>query len=180
MRQASERVQFPMKRNWPGSEAHLPLFTSKEELLLFPTLGDGYVEILKRPHIGRRLVEVLSLLAQEIEVPAVFFCAAGKDRTGLVAAAILSSIGVPDETVMDDYARSADSLGALYTAWAREPNSTIEQTLQTYPHVMWSPREAMATLLAKVSQDYGSMRRYLKAQGAHASLFEALELRLLA
>jgi protein-tyrosine phosphatase len=37
------------------------------------------------------------------EVPLVFNCAAGKDRAGTAAALILSALGVPRETVVDDY-----------------------------------------------------------------------------
>ncbi|PHR62222.1 MAG: hypothetical protein COA43_00865 [Robiginitomaculum sp.] len=36
-------------------------------------------------------------------LPLVFNCSAGKDRTGLAAALILSALGVPYETVMEDY-----------------------------------------------------------------------------
>ena len=37
------------------------------------------------------------------EVPLVVNCAAGKDRAGTAAALILSALGVPRETVVDDY-----------------------------------------------------------------------------
>ncbi len=180
LRHTTEREQFRMTRTWPGVEVHLPLFRTDDTLRQFPTLGEGYADALNRPHVGRRLVEVLSLLAHEAELPALFFCSAGKDRTGLVAAAILSSLGVPDEAVADDYARSADSLDTMYAFWARRPNSAIEETVRTFPHVMGAPGAAMTHLLATVRQDFGSMRGYLTAQGAHPSLFEALESRLLA
>lgn len=179
LRHAPERERFPMRRTWPGRNVHLPLSRPDDTLHQFPTLGDGYVDVLARPPVGRRLVEVLSLLAQEVEVPAVFFCSAGKDRTGLVAAAILGSLGVSDEAVADDYARSAESLETMYAFWARRPNSAIEEALRTHPHVMGTPRNAMTTLLTKVRQDFGSMRGYLTAQGAQPSLFEGLESRLL-
>ncbi len=179
LRHATEREQFPLARPWPGRDVHLPLFRPGETLHQFPTLGEGYVDAFRRPQVGRRLVEVLSLLAQEVEVPALFICAVGKDRTGLVAAAILSSLGVPDEAVADDYARSAESLDAMYAFWARRPNSAIEETVRTFPHVMGAPRDAMVELLTKVRQDFGSMRAYLTAQGAQPSLFEGLESRLL-
>ena len=122
---------------------------------------------------------MLSLLAQEVEVPAVFYCGAGKDRTGLAAAAILSSLGVPDEAVADDYARSADSLDSMFAAWAKRPNSTAQETARNYPHVVGAPRNAMTQMLEKVREDFGSMRGYLTAQGADPSLFEGLESRLL-
>ena len=43
-------------------------------------------------------------------MPAVFFCNAGKDRTGAVAAMVLGLLGVDDETVAADYARTQEVL----------------------------------------------------------------------
>ena len=37
------------------------------------------------------------------EVPLAFNCSAGKDRAGTAAALILSALGVPRETVVEDY-----------------------------------------------------------------------------
>jgi hypothetical protein len=39
-------------------------------------------------------------------VPALFHCAAGRDRTGVVAAVILSLLGVGDAAIVDDYLES--------------------------------------------------------------------------
>jgi protein-tyrosine phosphatase len=46
--------------------------------------------------------ELFSRLAAG-EIPLVFNCSAGKDRAGTAAAVILSSLGVPRETVVEDY-----------------------------------------------------------------------------
>ncbi|MCK9468918.1 MAG: tyrosine-protein phosphatase [Porticoccaceae bacterium] len=52
--------------------------------------------------LHNRLVGLFELLANN-EVPLVFHCAAGKDRTGLSAALILHCLGVPRETIYRDY-----------------------------------------------------------------------------
>jgi protein-tyrosine phosphatase len=44
-------------------------------------------------------------------------CQVGKDRTGLVAALILSALGVRPEDVAADYGLSAERLGPLYERW---------------------------------------------------------------
>jgi protein-tyrosine phosphatase len=46
---------------------------------------------------------LLTYLAQDDALPALFHCAAGKDRTGIAAALLLSVLGVDDETILDDY-----------------------------------------------------------------------------
>lgn len=40
----------------------------------------------------------------ERELPLLFHCAAGKDRTGFCAGVVLSLLGVPEETVLDEFA----------------------------------------------------------------------------
>lgn len=42
--------------------------------------------------------------------PILIHCAAGKDRTGTLAAVILSALGVPFETVMDDYMMTMEAV----------------------------------------------------------------------
>ena len=55
--------------------------------------------------------EYMQELLQADNYPTVFHCTAGKDRTGLAAALVLSAVGVPRETVMQDYLATN-----LYTA----------------------------------------------------------------
>jgi len=45
--------------------------------------------------------------------PVLFHCAAGKDRTGVVAALLLSVLGVPDDDIVEDYMLSAASVGPV-------------------------------------------------------------------
>jgi len=54
-------------------------------------------------------------------------CQAGRDRTGIVAAAILTLAGVSDEAIVADYAASATSLGPLYEQWAADAMDTSER-----------------------------------------------------
>ncbi len=48
----------------------------------------------------------INLLQQEKDIPLVFHCTAGKDRTGFAAALILSALGVSRETIMQDFLMS--------------------------------------------------------------------------
>jgi protein-tyrosine phosphatase len=52
-----------------------------------------------------RFRSVFSRLAQD-DTPLLFNCSAGKDRTGITAALILLALGVPRQTVIEDYAMS--------------------------------------------------------------------------
>src|SRR5579884_1168464 len=53
---------------------------------------------------------VLELLSEPSNLPAVFHCSVGKDRTGVLAAIVLGFLGVPDELIIEDYALSSAAM----------------------------------------------------------------------
>ena len=73
-----------------------------------------------------RLVEVVRALLEPGGTPAVIGCAAGKDRTGVTIALLLSAVGVPREVVVEDYTLTREHFAAAIddphlTDWRREP-----------------------------------------------------------
>jgi protein-tyrosine phosphatase len=58
-------------------------------------------------------------LADPTNLPALFHCTAGKDRAGFAAAALLLALGVPRETVMQDYllSNAASESSTRRTLW---------------------------------------------------------------
>lgn len=60
----------------------------------------SYREMALHP---QAFVTAFQLLLDEENTPLFFHCTAGKDRTGVCAAYILRVLGVPVETVMEDY-----------------------------------------------------------------------------
>lgn len=70
----------------------------------------------------------------------MYFCTAGKDRTGVVSAMILKRLGFSDEVIIDDYMKSKDNLIDMLTTYANtHPEVDIEIII---PH-----RENMERLL---------------------------------
>jgi protein-tyrosine phosphatase len=64
--------------------------------------GDRYLELLED---AQSCFEGLfNTLADEASYPAAYYCAAGKDRTGMVSAVLLRLLGVPDAQIIADYA----------------------------------------------------------------------------
>jgi protein tyrosine/serine phosphatase len=62
----------------------------------------AYFEILKNAPPSYRTI--LLHLANEPEKPLIVHCTAGKDRTGVICALVLSLCGVDDEVVAYEYA----------------------------------------------------------------------------
>ncbi len=57
----------------------------------------------------------------------MYFCTAGKDRTGVVSALILKRLGCSDQVIIDDYMASKDNLMDMLTAYAAaHPEVDIE------------------------------------------------------
>ena len=51
----------------------------------------------------KKAMEVLTSTVSQEEGPALIFCSAGKDRTGLVSALVLATAGVSDADIVADY-----------------------------------------------------------------------------
>ena len=50
----------------------------------------------------------------------LFFCTAGKDRTGVVSAILLKRLGADDRTIIADYMASKENLLGFLEAYLRE------------------------------------------------------------
>jgi protein-tyrosine phosphatase len=121
----------------------------------------GYLEMLEhaKPSIGR----VFRALVEEEPYGAVFHCTGGKDRTGITAALILHTLGVPDETIAADYA-----LTSRYLTFSDERRKTMEEFFGiTFPTTAFaSDPETILETLGGVAERYGSVARYLEEECA--------------
>ena len=50
----------------------------------------------------------------------MYFCTAGKDRTGVVSALLLKRLGVSETVIVDDYMKSRENLMDTLTAYVKE------------------------------------------------------------
>ncbi|MFV0524680.1 MAG: tyrosine-protein phosphatase [Acidimicrobiales bacterium] len=123
------------------------------------------------PQLSQALADVAEALAAERSV--VFHCFAGKDRTGVLAALILSGIGASDDVVTVDFARSAEPMVAM-AAWLAEAYGiTAADKMAEFglapemADVLFSARPAtMAGLLADLADAHGSVAGYIDTIGA--------------
>jgi protein-tyrosine phosphatase len=67
------------------------------------------------------LTEALTTVADPKNRPLVFHCAAGKDRTGVLAALILDILGVEHSVIVDDYAITATRMELILERLRRDP-----------------------------------------------------------
>jgi protein-tyrosine phosphatase len=171
---------------WAGRWLHVPLRPavtdwaaySKAQLEAPDFATMHYLETAE--HGRAPLRTVIETIAEPARLPAVFHCAAGKDRTGIVAGLILTLLGVPAELVADDYALSdvatqrweasiaAGGHDDTQTAWAHVP-----------PAMLTADRETMTAFLARIMRAYGTPDQFATATGITSSTLRGLRDNLL-
>jgi hypothetical protein len=67
------------------------------------------------------LARAITVLAEPDRLPAVFHCAAGKDRTGVLAALVLDLVGVGREVIVADYVLTAERMPLIMERYAKDP-----------------------------------------------------------
>jgi protein tyrosine/serine phosphatase len=105
----------------------------------------------------------------------LFFCKAGKDRTGLVAALLLLLLGATPDAVLDDYVRSDAYHMVALAGLENDPNVTgLNRAVFER-----APRAAMAHALEFLDAEAGGVQAYLERAGLGANEQNALRHALL-
>jgi protein-tyrosine phosphatase len=159
---------------------HMPLFgdhsRSQRSSVKDVALGKLYLGMVE--HAAPRLAAVIEQIASN-EAPSVFHCSAGKDRTGVISALLLGTLGVPDDTIVADYAATRDGLDGIVAKLSRS-KGYADMWKELPPQTLHAHPETMSDFLAELRGRYGSVRDCVRAIGVDESALERLEARMLA
>ena len=126
---------------------------------------------------GPPIAEVIRLLATA-ESPAVFHCAAGKDRTGVISAVLLTLLGVPRETIVADYAFSRQNIDRINERL--DSSDTYKNLMHTMPDDAYdADPAAMESFLNRVDDAHGGVEAWAESVGIDRSIRSRLEEKLL-
>lgn len=125
----------------------------------------------KKLYSHRAIYKKMLMRLIDQQTPLVFHCAAGKDRTGVAAALILSLLGVNNEVIIDDYlltqSATENLLKSFHAGGATGPkgNSDFQHKLASYPRALVQPVfdadvSYINTLLTYVTEQYGGFTEY--------------------
>ncbi len=169
----------------PGSAAQRPVVhrpmirTTWDRALLDPAqpteefLRDRYRDMLCEG--AGTIREVIELLASDDGLPAVFYCAAGKDRTGVMAAVLHDVLGVDHDTIARDYHLSKERVDRIRA----RAHAHAEATMVAQPEAfMQAPAGAMSLLLTWLARAHGGAEGYLLSVGVTPEVIAALRARL--
>jgi protein-tyrosine phosphatase len=153
---------------------HLPLIDDATAPILnqAPTMPERYVLMLERRQVG--MGAIFDAIAAA-DGPVLFHCFAGKDRTGLVAAMMLSIAGVEPEAIGADYAETDLQLAGRYEEWLAKASP---ERVESMRNELRCPPEWILSTLAHVDQRWGGVEGYLEAAGLPSSTIARLQSKL--
>ena len=121
-----------------------------------------------------RVVEVMRILMAPARQPALFHCAAGKDRTGVIAALLLETLGVTRAEVLADYALTVHGIAPiierLMDAGPYQAQLAGTTTTDHHPRV-----EVMSAFLTWLDENWGGATGWLLKHGVTAAELGAYE-----
>ncbi len=171
----SDRVAY-VRHNLTGDDWRSNASDSIPDLDQAHRMALNYVRNLDTRQASYR--EALATLASPGALPAIFHCAAGKDRTGRIAALVLGNAGVDGETIVEDYALSARY---RFQAYLADPSNQpdvprdVETRVsgQEYQGIV-SPPQTMRLVLKHLNDRYGGVPGYMRAIGLTDDQIESL------
>jgi protein-tyrosine phosphatase len=99
--------------------------------------------------------DFFSVLSESENLPLVFHCAGGKDRTGLAAALFLLALGVPRDIINADYVLTAECLKIDPNTGIRKENvSDVDPVLNITPFYL-------DCSMRVIDEQFGGLDRYL-------------------
>ena len=118
--------------------------------------------------------DILTTLSEPDALPAIYHCAGGKDRTGIISAILLANAGVPYDTIANDYALSARYLMERYFDDEARPGETPENFTWREYQVKFCPPESMLMTLSYLDKVYGGVPAYMRVIGLDSRQIDRL------
>jgi protein-tyrosine phosphatase len=189
LRREEESTEAPSRLPAVNAPAilQLPIGPQRKDSKLYEYLWSGEAtqeqlrDVMK--HIYREFAiryapqyaEFMGRVARADQLPLLFHCAAGKDRTGLAAAIILEALGVPREAIFEDYA-----LTNQYTKRNLIEKYPELKSPELFHTMMAANPDYLLASYEAVDEAFGSFDRYLTdALGVTPKVREELRLMLL-
>jgi len=134
---------------------------SQERVFAFSESGnlETLMEYMNEALVGdrkcvERYREFFRIIQKENDVPVMFHCSAGKDRTGMAAALILYALGVEEDVIMQDYMMSKDFLKDKYSP-------IVNKYPKTAPMFTAKP-EYLQAGINLIKKEFNSVENYLE------------------
>ncbi|MTE13227.1 tyrosine-protein phosphatase [Nocardia aurantiaca] len=115
---------------------------------------------------GEHIVEAVRLIIDPDRHSVLFHCAAGKDRTGVLAAVLLDAVGVPAEAIAHDYALTNERMQRVRDRLDALPS--YEGLPRTDTGILAVSPDVMLGFLKNLYAEHGGAAEWLLANGLSA------------
>jgi protein-tyrosine phosphatase len=162
----------------------IPMFLKGDFSQVPPNLLERVNRLLVS-EFSQQYAALLRALLNRENLPLVFHCTQGKDRAGFGAAIVLSALGIPWETVVEDYLLSNEYrkeendklLGMVQRFAASQGRPGTEQiAFERVEGLLYVKEESLHAAYAEILERHGSVEGYL-IHGLGASERELMQLR---
>jgi len=114
---------------------------------------------------GTSFAAAARALSKPDALPALFFCSAGKGRTGLLAALLLGAVGVADHDIVADYNATERNLQGAFRSAIDARASAAGISEQELAVMFAAPAALMTEILAWLRKRHGEAAGYLLTHG---------------
>lgn len=140
-----------------------------------PDLASDYLGMLDR--FRHRVREIVGTMATAPEGCILFHCAAGKDRTGLIAALLLDLVDVEREVIVADYAVTGEYRREITDEYlVNGPGTRAER--EQWLRFTWPYPKVMEAVLDHIATHYDRSEGYLRTIGVTEDEIRSLRQRL--
>ncbi|WP_376740216.1 tyrosine-protein phosphatase [Listeria booriae] len=176
LRSTSEIAAKPTPALAHIKNRHIPIGTAKNEStesqkidipddhrVYEPLMGESY-RVFVQSKDGFR--EIFNDIIEKEEVPFLFHCTAGKDRTGVLGALLLKLLDIPENTILADYELTnqyADNiLGEMQGLVNAFSNSEKKIDLENFRPMAEARPAYLEIAFDEMQKEYGSVDAYLE------------------
>jgi protein-tyrosine phosphatase len=169
-------VHLPLLADDNRRERIMALFFNRSKFTtMMPEMYTRVIIDANAPLYG----DILRRIANADNLPTLIHCSAGKDRTGVAAALILSLLGVPEDVILADYSLS-NLYYESYLKFGTLAVGSIAWTGITVEHLQplfLSNPKTLKAALDHIHLKYGSIPNYLRSA---ASVSDEMQQKIIA
>ncbi len=158
-----ETIRLPVE-NDAGNISSMDEIVASGDLSSLGEPGEMLTEMNKTFVNDRAFRELVQKAMDENNLGLLQHCTAGKDRTGFGSALLLLLLGVPEETVMNDFLLSNDyrKLSNEQTMQALKPVFKTEKDAEIFRALLEVRKEYLEASLNEIKKEYVSYEAYFE------------------
>jgi protein-tyrosine phosphatase len=126
-------------------------------------IASHYLEMVDQAQ--DKIRAALVVLSSSDSYPALFHCAAGKDRTGVLGSVVLGLLGVSEEDIVADYMLTAHATERMIKRIHDDHPERVKEMDGATPAILLTTPDTMEIFLSLFFERYGSFDGYAEAIG---------------